>query len=144
VLYEVLKLIDCVQISAPRIGQEAVIAGLRLAGRWRQQQSARIARSLATFREVMAARPGGFELASSGAFFGWVRHPFDELAAGEVVRRLVLDHDVLVIPGTAFTPGDDRWLRFSFANVEGADLVELAERLAEMASVTRPRRAAGA
>jgi aspartate/methionine/tyrosine aminotransferase len=136
VLSEVLKLVDCVQISAPRIGQEAVLAGLRHAGRWRRQQSARIARSQAVFEEVMAARPGGFELASAGAFFGWVRHPFDELPTAEVVRRLVLDHDLLVIPGTAFTPTDDRWLRFSFANLEADDLRELARRLAEMASAT--------
>jgi aspartate/methionine/tyrosine aminotransferase len=65
-----------------------------------------------------------------------VRHPFDELPTAEVVRRLVLDHDLLVIPGTAFTPTDDRWLRFSFANLEADDLRELARRLAEMASAT--------
>jgi aspartate/methionine/tyrosine aminotransferase len=134
VLHEVLKLVDCVQISAPRIGQEAVIAGLRFSRQWRRQQSSRIARSLVRFERVMASKPGGFELASAGAFFGWVRHPFYELPTSEVVRRLVLDHDVLVIPGTAFTPADDRWLRFSFANLDPPDLDEMAERLAEMGS----------
>ena len=131
VLYEVMKAMDCVQISAPRIGQEAVIAGLLDAGEWRRTQTARVADAQRVFESVMAARPGGFRLAASGAFFGWVRHPFDRVPVAEVVRRLVLDHDVLVIPGTAFTPTDGGWLRFSFANLDPADLIELGDRLVE-------------
>ncbi|MEL7157382.1 MAG: aminotransferase [Actinomycetota bacterium] len=132
VLYEVLKLVDCVQISAPRIGQEAVVAGLRHANEWRRAQSRRIAAAQDVFESVMAARPGGFELASAGAFFGWVRHPFTDLGTDEVIKRLVLDHDVLAIPGTAFTPTDERWIRFSFANLDDEELGELGHRLHEM------------
>jgi aspartate/methionine/tyrosine aminotransferase len=127
-LYEALKFIDCVQISAPRIGQEAVIAGLTLAGAWRRQQSARVAAAQRVFKGVMAGRPGGFELVSTGAFFGWIRHTSDEPTA-DVVKRLVLDHDVLAIPGTAFMPTDEGFLRFSFANLDDAELHELARRL---------------
>jgi aspartate/methionine/tyrosine aminotransferase len=132
---EALKLVDCMQICAPRIGQEAVIAGLTRATAWRREQAARVASAQRSFESVMAGRPGGFELASSGAFFGWVRHPFADLPTGEVIRRLVLDHDVLAIPGTAFTPTDDRWIRFSFANLDADDLHELGRRLEEMARV---------
>lgn len=130
-IYEILKLVDCVQISAPRIGQEAVIAGLTEATGWRNEQAMRINRSLDRFRSMMAAEPGGFQLARSGAFFGWVRHQFD-LPTSEVIKRLVLDHDVLAIPGTAFTPSDERWVRFSFANLEGDQFDELSYRLNEM------------
>ena len=132
VLYEVLKLVDCVQISAPRIGQEAVIAGLTESRRWRREQTARIAATQAAFEALMERRPGGFELASAGAFFGWVRHPFTDLDTAEVIKRLVLDHDVLAIPGTAFTPTDERWVRFSFANLDVTELDELGARLDEM------------
>ena len=134
VLYEVLKLVDCVQISAPRIGQEAVVAGLRGAREWRRQQAERIAVVQRRFESVMADRPGGFELASAGAFFGWVRHPHQDRSTAEVIKTLVLDHDVLAIPGTAFTPTDDRWVRFSFANLQHAEIDLLAERLDEMAT----------
>ena len=82
----------------------------------------------------MADEPGGFRLASAGAFFGWVRHPFDDLTTAEVIKRLVLDHDVLAIPGTAFTPTDESWVRFSYANLDPAGLDELGRRLAEMAA----------
>jgi aspartate/methionine/tyrosine aminotransferase len=132
VLYEVLKLVDCVQISAPRIGQEAVVAGLTGAREWRRAQASRIAATQAVFEEVMAAEPGGFTLASAGAFFGWTRHPYAELGTDEVIKRLVLDHDVLAIPGTAFTPTDEGWVRFSFANLEPDELTELGRRLEEM------------
>lgn len=130
-LHEALKFVDCAQISAPRIGQEAVVAGLTRAATWRRAQSARIAAAQRSFEAVMADRPGGFELVTAGAFFGWVRHPFD-IATDEVVRRLVLGHDVLTIPGTAFTPTDEGFLRFSFANLDEAQLCELGARLAEL------------
>ena len=128
-LYEAAKLLDCMAICAPRIGQEAVVAGLQDANDWRQEQVRRIHAGLKTFRSVMSERPGGFELITSGAFFGWVRHPFDDVSTADVVKRLVLDHDVLVIPGTAFLPTDDRWLRLSFANLESDDFAELGRRL---------------
>ncbi len=134
VIYEIMKMVDCVQISAPRIGQEAAVAGLQHARGWRSEQAARINRALARYREVMAERPGGFELASAGAYFGWVRHPFTDLPTGEVIKRLVLDHDVLAIPGTAFTPTDERWVRFSYANLDFEQFDELANRLNEMSS----------
>ena len=132
VIYEIMKLVDCVQISAPRIGQEAAVAGLAHARQWRSDQAQRINRGLAKFSEVMAKQPGGFTLASAGAYFGWVQHPFTDLPTSEVIRRLVLDHDVLAIPGTAFTPADDRWVRFSYANLAADQFEELASRLNEM------------
>lgn len=130
-LEQAAKLLDCVAICAPRVSQEAALTGLTLAQGWQQEQASRIAANLDVFRSTMAAAPGGFELAASGAFFGWVRHPFESVSSGDVVKHLVLDHDVLVIPGTAFMPTDERWLRFSFANLEAEDFAELAGRLAE-------------
>jgi len=129
-LAEALKLLDCVAICAPRIGQEAALAGLTHATDWRQEQAERTGRLQQQFTEMFAAKPGGWELYSAGAYFGWVRHPFDE-PTGDVIRRLVFDHDVLAIPGTAFTPTDERFIRMSFANLAREDIDLLAERLAE-------------
>ena len=66
----------------------------------------------------------------AGAYFGWVRAPGDR-ATGDVVRDLVVDHDILTIPGTAFTPADDGMIRFSFANLVPDEIVELGRRLAD-------------
>ena len=78
----------------------------------------------------MAGCPGGFELVTAGAYFGWVRSPGDEPTA-DVVRRLVVEHDVLTIPGTAFTPTDEHMIRFSFANLVSDEIAELGRRLAQ-------------
>ncbi len=126
---EALKLLDCVQICAPRVGQEAAAVGLRLAREWRAGKAAGINRALDHFQTVMADEPGSFRLASAGAFFGWVRHPFRDRPTDHVVRNLVVEHGVLGIPGTAFTPTDEGWIRFSYANLSTTQLDEFARRL---------------
>ncbi|NJP53194.1 aminotransferase [Streptomyces sp. SBST2-5] len=127
---EVMKLLDCVAICPPRIGQEAAWAGLTGAGPWRRERSAEVVARREAFARAMAGRPGGFELLSVGGFFGWVRHPFTDRPTGDVVRELLLKHDVLVLPGTAFHPEDRGTLRVSVSNVAEAALHDFAGRLA--------------
>lgn len=136
---EILKFVDCVQICAPRVAQEAAAVGLTQAREWRQTQVDRINEALAHFNNVMSDDPGGFRLASAGAYFGWVRHPFtadgpasETRTTDEVIRRLVLDLGIVAIPGSAFTPGDEGWIRFSYANLEPDQISEFADRLRSM------------
>lgn len=138
-LAEAMKLLDCVAICAPRIGQEAALAGLLEATEWRDEQSQRIEALHIKFKQMMAKKPGGFELISSGAYFGWVKHSMIDRESNkphkslQVVKSLLVDQDVLCIPGTAFTPTDQAMLRFSFANLQSHQVQELGERLAERA-----------
>ncbi|SBT65716.1 Aspartate/methionine/tyrosine aminotransferase [Micromonospora sediminicola] len=127
---QVCKLLDCVAVCAPRIGQEAAWAGLTGARQWRAARAREIADRRAWFSDVMAARPGGFELLSCGGFFGWIRHPFADRHTEDVVRDLVVKQDMLVLPGTAFLPDDRRTLRVSVSNLDRGDMVDLAGRLA--------------
>jgi aspartate/methionine/tyrosine aminotransferase len=133
IITESLKILDCVAISAPRIGQEAALAGLLHAQEWRAKQVIRIRELENRFLAAMHDQPGGFEVVASGAYFGWVRHPRADLTTSEVVRRLILEHDVLVIPGTAFTAEDDAMVRMSFANLEPVEIEELTLRLTQFA-----------
>ncbi|HEY4459171.1 MAG TPA: aminotransferase [Pseudonocardiaceae bacterium] len=126
---EVMKLLDCVAICPPRVGQEAAWAGLTAAGEWRRRRAAEVAEKRAWLDTVMADRPGGFESLSSGGFFGWVRHPFAGRPTEDVVRELVTSYDTLVIPGTAFLPDDRQVFRVSFGNVDKAGLSDFAGRL---------------
>ncbi len=134
---EVCKLLDCVAVCAPRAGQEAVWAGLTGARHWRAARAGDLARQRAWMREVMARRPGGFELLSCGGFFAWVRHPFADRPTAAVVGELVLDHGVLVVPGTAFLPDDRRTLRVSVGNADREAIREFATRLEAMRSSGR-------
>lgn len=127
---EVCKLLDCVAICAPRIGQEAAWAGLTAARQWRAERAREIADKRRLFVAAMADRPGGFELLSCGGFFGWIRHPCVDQRTDDVVRELVVKHDTLVIPGTAFLPDDRRMLRVSVGNLDPAAIADFAGRLA--------------
>lgn len=130
---EVMKLLDCVAICPPRVGQEAAWAGLTSAREWRRARAEEVTDKRRRLESVMADRPGGFELLSCGGFFGWVRHPFAGRGTDEVVRDLVTRYDTLVIPGTAFLPEDREVFRVSFGNVDRAGLTEFAGRLRLMA-----------
>jgi aspartate/methionine/tyrosine aminotransferase len=128
---EVCKLMDCVAICAPRIGQEAAWAGLTGARPWRAERARDIAAQRALFVDAMRDRPGGFELLSCGGFFAWIRHPFADRSTEDVTRELVVKHSTLVIPGTAFLPDDRGTLRVSVSNLDRATIATLAQRLAE-------------
>jgi len=129
-LREAAKLLDCVAICAPRVGQEAAWAGLVHAGDWRRERARELGRKRTHFAAAMAGRPGGFELLAVGGFFGWVRHPFPGRPTGDVVRELAIEYDALTIPGTAFEPDDRGTIRVSFSNADEAALTDFAGRLA--------------
>ncbi|MFC0527553.1 aminotransferase [Phytohabitans kaempferiae] len=136
---EVTKLLDCVAICAPRIGQEAAWAGLTAAGEWRLARAREVDEKRRWFLSAMAERPGGFTLLSAGGFFGWVRHPFTGRPTADVVRELAVEYDTLVIPGTAFLPDDRGTFRVSFSNVDRAAITDFAGRLAALATSHRPQ-----
>ena len=131
VLREVAKLMDCVAVCAPRLGQEAAWAGLVKGQAWRAERSAELAAQRAAFTAAMADSPGGFEMLSSGAYFAWVRHPFPGRATADVVADLLVEQSMLVMPGDAFAPGDRGAMRFSVSNVDTGQVDEIVARLAE-------------
>ncbi len=132
-LREVMKLLDCVAIGAPRIGQEAAWAGLTKARGWRAERAAEVATRRAAFTAALAGRPGGFELVTCGGFFAWVRHPLDR-PTPDVVGDLLTEQDVLVLPGTDFQAVDDRAMRVSVGNLGPEALDDLVGRLTDFGS----------
>ena len=130
---EVMKLLDCVAICAPRVGQEAAWAGLVSARNWRRARANEAIAKQRALEKALALRPGGFELLTCGGFFGWIRHPFAGRGTDAVARDLITRYDTLVIPGTAFLPDDRQVFRVSFGNVDLAGLTEFARRLQLMA-----------
>ena len=126
---EVCKLLDCVAICAPRVGQEAAWAGVTQARAWRAARARDIARQRGWFEEAMADQPGGFELLSCGGFFGWIRHPFAGRSTDDVLRELVIKQDMLLMPGTAFQPDDRRTMRVSISNLDRNQIADFADRL---------------
>ena len=123
------KVQDCVQISAPRIGQDAALYGLGHLDGFRREKRALMAERAGALREAFR-RPGlDYKLLSCGAYFAYVRHPFDGEPSAAVARRLAVEHNLLCLPGSYFGPGQDPYLRFAFANLDASWMPAIAERL---------------
>lgn len=128
------KIMDCIAICAPRIGQEAALYGLGHLAGWRGEKRDLMQDRTEALRAAFRATNSGYRLVSSGAYFAWVRHPFANRDATTVARMLATDHNLLCLPGTMFGPGQESYLRLAFANLEADRMDEVAKRLAESAA----------
>lgn len=128
---EIEKIMDCVSISAPRISQYAALFGLRSLSAWKNDKTDLMANRLASLRSAFAQPSLRYELAVSGAYFAYVCHPFEGSGAKDVAKRLAKEHQLLCLPGTMFGPGQERYLRLAFANVEAGMMGEVVDRLIE-------------
>lgn len=128
VIGEITKVMDNMQICAPRAAQAAVAQALPLLADWRAENRLEIARRADALRAVVAALPG-WEIGAIGAYFAFVRHPFTELSSAAVAERLAKEAGVVCIPGSYFGEGRERYLRLAFANADVASIGLLAGRL---------------
>ena len=124
------KVADCVQISAPRLGQEAALYGIRHLRDWRRANADVMAGRVEALRRAFDRDDLAYELVGAGAYFAYVRHPFAERDDVDVARMLARDHGLLALPGSWFGPGQERFLRFAFANLDESAMPAIAERLA--------------
>lgn len=125
---ELAKIIDNIQICAPRTPQIAVAPMLTQLADWRQENRERIAARSDLFSKVIAGMEG-WTLLSTGAYFGYVKHPFTGTPSIEVAQRMAREVGVLTIPGTFFGDGQEDYLRFAFANAGRDVIAELPDRL---------------
>jgi len=125
---QIAKILDCIQICAPRAAQAVLpwaIAGLR---DWREENRAEINRRAQIFRDALAPLPE-WRIESVGAYFAYLRHPFAGATAQAVAEKLATERGVLCLPGSYFGPGQERHLRVAVANVGADVLATLTDRL---------------
>jgi aspartate/methionine/tyrosine aminotransferase len=123
----VIKVQDCVQICAARAGQIAVTWALGGLDEWRRNKRQEFSNKARAFRTAMA-EVAGWEIASIGAYFAYVRHPYDRLDAEVIAERLATENGLLLIPGPFFGPGQERYLRLSFGNLTPESLLAFSTR----------------
>ena len=128
-LAEIAKAADCVAICAPAIAQEAALFGLRNLASFRADKRRLVLDRLARFRTLFERGDLAYELVCAGAFFAYVRHPFAGAAAADIARRLAERENVLCLPGSVFGPDQEPYLRFALANIGGAAMETLGDRL---------------
>jgi aspartate/methionine/tyrosine aminotransferase len=132
---EIGKVLDCIQICAPRAAQAALAWAIPALKTWRQATSDAVAKRSALFAEGMRAAPG-WQIEAMGAYFAYVRHPFPGQTSVEVARRLATAGGVLALPGSYFGPAQDGFLRFAYANTDDAGAAATGARIARHATRT--------
>jgi len=128
VVAEITKVMDNMQICAPRAAQVAVAEAMPILADWRAGNRLEIARRADALRAVMSRLPG-WEIGALGAYFAFIRHPFAELSSAAVAERLAKEAGVVCLPGSYFGEGQEHYLRLAFANADAASIGLLADRL---------------
>ncbi len=128
-LRETLKIADCVALCPSHIGQLGARFCLDHLDDWKREYRRTVRDRVAYAARRLREANTGFEVASSGGYFVYVRHPFTDRTSADVGRSLAQDHGILCLAGSMFGPGQDRYLRLAFANVDLPAIDELVERL---------------
>ena len=95
-IHHALKAQDTMAVCQPRITQHAVKFGVENLDGWVAANREMMARRHDMFRAEFMKPGNRFHLSSSGAFFAWVRHPFDGCSGREAAKRLVDEAGVQV------------------------------------------------
>ena len=122
------KILDSVQICAPRAAQAALPWAVDGLAGWREDNRRAINARARVFSQALAETPG-WRVEALGAYFAYVRHPFTGLPGARVAEALAAERGVLVLPGSFFGPGQEDHVRIAFANVDRDGLAELPRRL---------------
>jgi len=125
---QIAKIMDNLQICAPRAAQAAVAEALPLLAGWREENRQEIGRRADALKAVMRS-VNGWKLDAIGAYFAFVRHPFPGKSSAEVAEKLAKQAGVICIPGAYFGESQQDYLRFAFANADVATIGLLEERL---------------
>ena len=132
-IHHALKAQDTMAVCQPRITQHAVKFGVENLDGWVAANREMMARRHDMFRAEFMKPGNRFHLSSSGAFFAWVRHPFDGCSGREAAKRLVDRAGIICLPGEVFGAGLEGYLRLAFGNIREETIPEAVRRFRELA-----------
>lgn len=135
-LAEAEKFLDTVAICPGQIGQYAALWGLENLGDWvAGERDEILTRRKAIADGFPALADKGWELMGLGAYFAYMKHPFD-MSSADLAPKLVQDAGILCLPGTMFWPEGAsegrQQLRIAFANLDASGIRDLYTRLSAL------------
>lgn len=131
---EVSKVLDCIQICPARAAQMVLPWAFENLEYWKAQTATMIQRRIRAFQAAMR-EAALWQIDQIGAYFAYVRHPFDGVPSSKVAEALATHCGVLTLPGNYFGPMQDDYLRVAFANVDDGLLSGLGRRFAALPEV---------
>lgn len=133
-MYQALKAHDTMAICQPAPAQAALLFGLEHLDAWVASNRRMMERRHDRFRAEFPHPGNPFRLVASGAFFAWVKHPFQEATGWTVARSLIEKAGLITLPGEIFGPGMSRYLRVAFGNIVEELIPEAVSRFRDHAS----------
>jgi len=128
VIHQALKIQDTMAVCQPRLTQHAIAFGCERLDDWVAANARMMQRRHDRFVERFTRSGNPFQLVASGAFFAWVRHPWPGLSGWAAARRLAMEADLVCLPGEAFGPGMEPYLRLAFGNLPEVQIPAAVER----------------
>ena len=125
---QIAKILDCIQICAPRTAQARAALGHRRPARAGARPTAPRSTAARRYSGKLSrrCRNGGSSRSAPISPICGIRSR--ESSAQQVAEKLATERGVLCLPGSYFGPGQEGHLRVAFANV-GADVLSgLTER----------------
>lgn len=119
---QALKIQDSMVVCQSRIAQLALAFGCRHLDQWVAENAKRMGRRHDRFKELFLSAGLDFELAASGSFFAWIKHPWKGLTGRQAAKKLADEANLICLPGEAFGPGLESYLRLAFGNIETENL----------------------
>ncbi len=132
-MIEIEKYLDTTAICPNQLGQRGALWGLQNLAKWLSGERDEILsrrRAIQDGFKVLEKR--GWKLLGCGAYFAYVRHPFD-MPSSILAPELVDKAGILLLPGTMFKPENDPTaeseLRIAYANIDIDGIHDLFSRL---------------
>jgi len=125
---QIAKVMDNLQICAPRSAQAALAKAIPALDGWRAGNQVEIDKRSDALKQVMS-RLSGWRLQAIGAYFAYVRHPYPDIRSEFVAEKLAKVAGIVCLPGDYFGEGQESYLRFAFANADVETICLLEERL---------------
>ncbi|GAA5873313.1 hypothetical protein JCM16303_001089 [Sporobolomyces ruberrimus] len=131
------KTLDCLQICPARPAQRVVEWAIDGTREWRAETRRELERRQATSRKLLEDVEGWTVETGSSGYFVYVKHPFEGTPSETVSKMLASKVGVIALPGTFFSPPfkdvkEDRYIRFSIANVSNDILQQVPSRLKKL------------
>jgi aspartate/methionine/tyrosine aminotransferase len=117
VIDAVAKIMDNLQICAPRPPQHAVARALPALADWRADNAREIERRAIALKQAMNGLDG-WAIGAVGAYFAFIRHPYRRTSSTKIAERLAREAGIVSIPGEYFGRHQEDYLRFAFANAD--------------------------
>ncbi|CAH2030325.1 aminotransferase [Trichlorobacter ammonificans] len=125
---QALKIQDTMAVCQPRITQQALKYGLEHLDAWVEENRLKMSLRNSLFAAEFVKPGNRFRLVAGGGFFAWVKHPFSGRSSRQAAQRLVQEAGIMTLPGEAFGPGLEEYLRLALGNIRESAIAEVVRR----------------